>query len=164
MFTKLAKVIKVIDNVREKHNPIFMRLSSISAKDKTDIDWCNWSTQNILSAFITSWRIQEDLDEALRRCASVSLCLLPWKTFSREYRTFVTKNVCWTRDNEGNLITDEQFQKYTRLLLERMVAPFVFDMGECVEYGLTFIECNQFDETCDLYLPDTGLSQILGQF
>ena len=160
MFTKLGKVIRTIDKLREKHGGVvFLRLSSISAKDKK-IDWVNTSTIDILRTFISSWRIQEDLDEALARGASVSLCVLPWKTFVREYRTFVTENSCWTRDDAGNLISrseDSRFAEWAQVLAQRIAYPFVFDMGDSLEYGLTFIECNQFDDTCDLYLPETNL-------
>lgn len=157
MFMKLGKIIKTIDKLREKHGVVFLRLSSISAKDK-QIDWVNAATIEILKAFISSWRIQEDLDEALARQANVSLCILPWKTFVREYRTFVKQDSCWTRDDVGALISQSdknKFAEWAQTLARHIVYPFVFDMGYSLEYGLTFIKCNQFDDTCDLYLPKT---------
>lgn len=159
MFSKLGKIIRLIDTIRAKHGQIFIRLSSISAKDQK-FDWVSWTTEQIMQTFIHSWRIQEDLDEALQRQSNVSLCILPWKTFTIEYRTFVLPDKHWTRDELGTLINqkdDNRFESWAKQLKDKIAPPFVFDMGESLEFGLTFIECNQFDEETDLYLPLTGI-------
>ena len=154
MLQKLCSHIRAINRLRmkQKDNRVFMRLSSISAKD-VYIDWSD-PTEEILKRMISSWRVQEDLDEALVRQAPVSLCVLPWKTFKREYRTFVTPTRVWTRDDTGVLVTDSRFSSWADQLRTALNAnDFVFDMGDSDEYGLTFIECNQLDETTDEYLP-----------
>lgn len=158
MWSQLKKVVRTLQKLRDKQK-LFIKLSTISAKD-VKIDWDNTDIKIILSQFIQSERIVDDLNEAISRQASIGICVASWRTFNNEYRTFVTPvgsgspvdslNII-TRDQYGETIISDIFEVIGTALQPHFTGPFVFDVGQSREHGLILIECNQYDDTTDMY-------------
>lgn len=149
MWSRLKKLIKTLQKLRDKQK-VFIKLSTISAKD-VQIDWDNTNVHSILSQFIQSERIVEDLNEAISRQAIIGICVASWRTFDIEYRSFVYDSQIISRDQYGKTVTDPIFKTIGAALKPHFTGPFVFDVGKSQEHGLILIECNQFDDTTDMY-------------
>lgn len=155
----IQDIVQQISTYREKQK-IFIRLSTRSAKDAI-IPWDSNDVNLILCRFVCSGRIQEDIEESIRRKKNLSLIVLPFVTFGTEYRSFVYQGkYIMTRSDKGVVTKDPKnpFEKVANLLIQiyGTEKDFVFDMGENVETGkLQLIETNQLDETTDQYEDET---------
>jgi hypothetical protein len=159
----LQKIISEISRLRQTQK-VFIRLSTRSGKD-SDISWDSNDVTIILKQFFTSGRVQEDIQEAMTRKKKLSLIIMPFITFGREYRSFIVDGrYVATRADDGCLVCDnftgrdirhvETFSRVAEVLLELYgKTSFVFDMGINLSTDeLQLIEVNQNDETTDQYM------------
>ncbi len=157
----LSEIIKQLNEIRLGGYVFFLRLSTGSAKNIV-IDWQSNNVVEILKQFVSSERIQNDLDEACTRKKALSIIALPWISFGNEYRSFVKDNVYEvTRSVDGSVVLNKSFktlaEHFTRLLLCKHpktdpTINYVFDMGYDInEKKLRFISMNQYDDTTNLY-------------